>query len=44
MILYYEDYIRKQSKGNFAKLDRKMGYLASVHEAKEVLEKLYNNS
>lgn len=44
MILYYQDYIRKMFKGNNSKLDRKMGYLSSVHEAKEVLEKLYNNS
>ena len=44
MILYYQDYIRKMFKGNNSKLDRKMGYIASVHEAKEVLEKLYNNS
>jgi hypothetical protein len=44
MILYYQDYIRKMFKGNYSKLDRKMGYLSSVHEAKEVLEKLYNNS
>lgn len=44
MILYYQDYTRKMFKGNYSKLDRKMGYLSSVHEAKEVLEKLYNNS
>jgi len=44
MILYYQDYTRKMYKGNYSKLDRKMGYLSSVHEAKEVLEKLYNNS
>lgn len=44
MILYYQDYTRKMYKGNYSKLDRRMGYLSSVHEAKEVLEKLYNNS
>ena len=44
MILYYQDYIRKMFQGNYSKLNRKMGYLSSVHEAKEVLEKLYNNS
>lgn len=44
MILYYQDYTRKMYKGNYSKIDRKMGYLSSVHEAKEVLEKLYNNS
>ena len=44
MIVYYQDYIRKMNKTNYSKLDRKMGYLSSVHEAKEVLEKLFNNS
>jgi len=44
MILYYQDYTRKMFQGNYSKLNRKMGYLSSVHEAKEVLEKLYNNS
>lgn len=44
MILYYQDYVRKLNKTNYSKLDRKMGYLSSVHEAKEVLEKLFNNS
>lgn len=44
MIVYYQDYVRKINKTNYSKLDRKMGYLSSVHEAKEVLEKLFNNS
>jgi len=44
MIVYYQDYIRKMNKTNYSKIDRKMGYLSSVHEAKEVLEKLFNNS
>ena len=42
MIMNYQEYIRKSNKGNFQKLDRKMGYISSVHDAKEVLEKLYN--
>ena len=42
MIMNYQEYIRKSNKGNFQKLDRKMGYLSNVHDAKEVLEKLYN--
>jgi hypothetical protein len=33
--------IRKNSKTNYSKLDRKMGYISSVTEAKEILEKLY---
>jgi hypothetical protein len=42
MIMNYQEYIRKSTKTNFQKLDRKMGYISSVHDAKEVLEKLYN--
>ena len=42
MIMNFQEYIRKSTKGNFQKLDRKMGYISSVHDAKEVLEKLYN--
>lgn len=44
MILYYQEYIRKVSKGNCSKPSRKMGYLGSVNETKEVLEKLFNKS
>tara|TARA_B100000214_G_C23937654_1_gene613978 strand:+ start:878 stop:1270 length:393 start_codon:yes stop_codon:yes gene_type:complete len=44
MIVYYQDYVRKLNKTNNTKLDRRMGYLSTVHEAKEVLEKLYNKS
>ena len=44
MILYYQDYIRKMHKGNHAQIDRKMGYLSTVQDAKEVLEKLYKSS
>jgi hypothetical protein len=44
MILYYQDYVRKSNKTNYSKLDRKMGYLSSVNDAKEVLEKLYKSS
>ena len=44
MIVYYQDYVRKLNKTNNTKLDRKMGYLSTVLEAKEVLEKLYNKS
>tara|TARA_B100001142_G_scaffold131600_1_gene133185 strand:+ start:54490 stop:54876 length:387 start_codon:yes stop_codon:yes gene_type:complete len=44
MILYYQEYVRKSNKNNHSKLDRKMGYLSSVNDAKEVLEKLYESS
>ena len=41
MIKFYQDYVRKANKSNFSKLNRKMGYISTVHEAKEILEKLY---
>ena len=44
MIMNYQDYIRKSTQGNFQKLDKKMGYLGNVVDAKEVLEKLYKSS
>ena len=44
MIMNYQDYVRKSSQGNFQKLDKKMGYLGNVVDAKEVLEKLYKSS
>ena len=44
MIMNYQDYIRKSNQGNFAKLDRRMGYLGNVRDTKEVLEKLYKSS
>jgi len=42
MIMNYQEFIRKSNKTNYSKLDRRMGYISSVHDAKEVLEKLYN--
>jgi hypothetical protein len=45
MIMMYQNYIRQSSKdGNQSKLNRRMGYLANVNDAKEILEKLYKNS
>ena len=46
MIEIYHNYIRKveKSKSNKTKLNRKMGYLANVDEAKRSLEKLFKNS
>ena len=44
MILYYQEYIRKMNKGNHTQIDRKMGYLSSVQDAKDVLEKLYKSN
>tara|TARA_R110002020_G_scaffold126339_4_gene284094 strand:+ start:3903 stop:4289 length:387 start_codon:yes stop_codon:yes gene_type:complete len=44
MILYYQDYIRRINKGNHTQIDRRMGYLSSVQDAKDVLEKLYKSN
>jgi hypothetical protein len=46
MITIYDNYIKKieKVKSNNIKLDRKMGYLANVNEAKKSLEKLFKIS
>jgi len=46
MIMLYQSYLNEyeRSKTNNSKLSRKMGYISSVKEAKEILEKLYKNS
>ena len=46
MIMLYQDYIRQSGKEslNQSKLNRRMGYIANVNDAKEILEKLYKNS
>ena len=44
MIMYYEDYLRKNNKDNKSNLSREMGYLSSVTDAKKALEKLYKDS
>ena len=45
MIMMYQNYIRQSTKdGNQSKINRRMGYLANVNDAKEILEKLYKNS
>ncbi|NBO99053.1 MAG: hypothetical protein EBU90_02845 [Proteobacteria bacterium] len=44
MIMMYQSYIRSGSKDNKSKIDRKMGYIANVNDAKEILEKLFKNS
>jgi len=47
MILIHQEYVRKTDDNPISgssnhKLDKKMGYLANVNDAREVLEKLYN--
>ena len=46
MISMYQSYLREYDKikNNQSKISRKMGYLANVNDAKEILEKLYKNS
>jgi len=45
MIVMYQNYVRQSTKdGNQSKLSRRMGYIANVNDAKEILEKLYKNS
>jgi len=46
MIMMYQNYIRQSNKenNNESKINRRMGYIANVNDAKEILEKLYKNS
>lgn len=46
MITMYQKFLRQSYKmrNKEAKIDRKMGYIANVNDAKEILEKLYKNS
>ena len=46
MIMMYQTYVRQSSKDSNkeSKINRRMGYLANVNDAKEILEKLYKNS
>jgi hypothetical protein len=46
MIIMYQTYLRQSNKerDNQSKLSRGMGYISNIHDAKEILEKLYNNS
>jgi len=46
MIMMYQNYVRQSNKenNNESKINRRMGYIANVNDAKEILEKLYKNS
>jgi hypothetical protein len=46
MIMMYQNYIRQSLKSSTkeSKINRRMGYLSNVNDAKEILEKLYRNS
>jgi len=44
MIVNYQDFIKKLNKTNRSELSREMGYISTVADAKETLEKIFNNS
>ena len=46
MIMMYQSFLRTNDKNRKqeSKINRRMGYLANVNDAKEILEKLYKNS
>ena len=46
MISMYQTYCREsfKTKNNESKISRKMGYLANVNDAKEILEKIFKSS
>ena len=46
MIMLYQSYLRKSDdfKHKRPSVSRKMGYLANVHDAKELLEKIWRES
>ena len=39
MIQMYQSFVRQSSKGSESKLSRQMGYISSVNDAKDILEK-----
>jgi hypothetical protein len=46
MIGMYQNFVRQSNKeqGNESKINRRMGYLANVNDAKEILEKIFKSS
>jgi hypothetical protein len=46
MIMMYQSYIRQSSKDktNNSKINRRMGYISNVNDAKEILEKIFKSS
>ena len=46
MIMMYQSYVRHYNKGNDnkSKINRRMGYISNVNDAKEILEKIYRSS
>ncbi len=45
MIMMYQNFVRQSKKeGNHSKINRRMGYIANVNDAKEILEKIFKSS
>ena len=46
MIMMYQSFVRQINKGtsNEYKINRKMGYISNVNDAKEILEKIFKSS
>ena len=46
IISMYQSYVRQSKKvyGNECKIDRRMGYISNIHDAKEILEKIFKSS
>ena len=46
MIIMDQNYVRQSEKeyNNYSKLNRKMGYISNVNDAKEILEKIFKSS
>ena len=48
MIIMYQSYVRQSeefdSSSSRRKINRKMGYISNINDAKDILEKLYKNS
>ena len=42
MIMMHENFAKERNNFSRSKMNRKMGYLTNVNEAKKVLEKIYN--
>jgi hypothetical protein len=46
MIMMYQSYVRQANKdiSNQSKINRRMGYISNVNDAKEILEKIFKSS
>jgi len=47
MIVMYQNFVRQsysQTESNNSKINQRMGYISTVNDAKEILEKIFNKS